>query len=47
MEGRKMRILDAPNLRRLVKGANELGIKQTDIVQLLIIDNGYALVYYG
>ena len=42
-----MRILKADNLNSLVRGANELSIKQEDIVQFVTIPNGYILVYYG
>lgn len=44
---KKMRLLNAPNLSQLVKGANELGIEQKDIVQLVAIDNGFVLIYFG
>ena len=42
-----MRLLKADKLSTLVKGANELYIKQEDIVQFVTIPNGYVLVYYG
>lgn len=47
MVEKEMKILKANNLNALVKGANELSIKQEDIVQFVTIPNGYVLVYYG
>lgn len=44
---KKMRLIQAKNLNQLVKGANELGIKQEDIVQFITIDNGFILIYFG
>ena len=42
-----MRVLEAPDIEKLVKGANELLIKQEDIVQLIIVNNNYTLIYFG
>lgn len=44
---KKMRLIQAENLNQLVKKANDLGVKQEDVVQFVTIDNGFILIYFG
>lgn len=39
--------ITAPNIRSIVKIANELSIKKDDIVTLTKESNEYMLIYYG
>ena len=48
MGEKRMQYLEAPNIRALVKGANDLLIKKEDIVEFVTVSNNcYILVYYG
>ena len=47
MGEKRMQYLEAPNIRALVKGANELLIKKEDVVEIVTLQNCYILVYYG
>ena len=44
---KKLQTVQASNINKLVAGANELGIKKEDIVDIVIIPNGYILIYFG
>ena len=45
--GKKFRTIQAPNISKLITGANELGIQKEDIVDIITIPNGYILIYFG
>lgn len=40
-----MQILNAPNLRQLVKQANELGLTKEDVVTIQQVQGQFYLVY--
>lgn len=42
-----MQVLNAPNLRQLVKQANELGLTKEDIVTIQQVQGQFYLVYYS
>lgn len=42
-----MQILNAPNLRQLVKQANELGLTKEDVVTIQQVQGQFYLVYYS
>lgn len=44
---KELKVIKAPNIDRLISGANELGIKKEDIVNIITIPNGYVLIYFG
>lgn len=44
---KKFQTIQASNINKLVSGANELGIKKEDIVDIITIPNGYILIYFG
>lgn len=44
---KKLQIIQASNINKLVSGANELGIQKDDIVDIVTIPNGYILIYFG
>jgi hypothetical protein len=44
---KKFQTIQASNINKLVAGANELGLKKGDIVNIITIPNGYILIYFG
>lgn len=42
-----MQVLNAPNLRQLVKQANELGLTKEDVVTIQQVQGQFYLVYYS
>lgn len=42
-----MQILNAPNLRQLIKQANELGLTKEDVVTIQQVQGQFYLVYYS
>lgn len=44
---KKLKMLQASSINKIVTGANEIGIKKEDIVDIVTIPNGYILIYFG
>lgn len=44
---KSFKTIQASNINKLVAGANELGIKKEDVVDIVTIPNGYILIYFG
>ena len=44
---KKFQTIQASNINKIVTGANELGLKKEDIVDIVTIPNGYILIYFG
>ena len=44
---KKLKPLQASSINRIITGANEMGIKKEDIVDIITIPNGYILIYFG
>lgn len=42
-----LKTVQATTIKKLIAGANELGIKKEDIVDIITIQNGYILIYFG
>lgn len=42
-----MQVSNAPNLRQLVKQANELGLTKEDVVTIQQVQGQFYLVYYS
>ena len=43
---KRFKIIQASNINKIVAGANELGLKKEDIVDIITIPNGYILIYF-
>ena len=44
---KKLKTLQASSINKIIAGANEIGIKKEDIVEIITIPNGYILIYFG
>lgn len=44
---KKLKTLQASSINRIIAGANEIGIKKEDIVDIVTVPNGYILIYFG
>ena len=44
---KEIKTIQASNINKIVAGANEIGIKKEDIVDINTIPNGYILIYFG
>lgn len=44
---KELKTVQATTINKLIVGANELGIKKEDIVDIVTIQNGYILIYFG
>lgn len=44
---KKLQTIQATTISKLIAGANEIGIKKEDIVEIVTIPNGYILIYFG
>lgn len=44
---KEIKTIQASNINKIVAGANEIGIKKEDIVDIITIPNGYILIYFG
>lgn len=42
-----LKTIQAPNINKLIAGANEFGIQKDDIVDIISITNGYILIYFS
>lgn len=42
-----LKTVQATTIKKLIAGANELEIKKEDIVDIITIQNGYILIYFG
>lgn len=44
---KKLKTFQASSINKIIAGANEIGIKKEDIVDIITIPNGYILIYFG
>ena len=45
--GKKMCYIEAPTVKQLISGANDMGVQKEDVVQIVPHLNGFILIYFG